>query len=164
MCELKGWLEGGVDLLALETFMDLEELLLALEAVRSGAPSMPVLASLTFSSGAGGARTLWGLTPEQAAEKLGEAGADAVGANCGMGTKSMLEVAGRMARATSLPVAAQPNAGSPVVRDGETIYQESAEEMAALAPEFKSAGVRLLGGCCGSTPEYILAARSILGL
>jgi len=162
--QVQGLLEGGVDLVALETFMDLEELLLALEAVRSGSPSMPVLASLTFSRGPGGVRTLWGLTPEQAAEKLGEAGADAVGANCGMGTKSMLEAAGRMAKATSLPVAAQPNAGSPVVSNGETFYEESAEDMAALAPEFKAAGIRLLGGCCGSTPEYILAARNILGL
>ena len=98
------------------------------------------------------------------AQKLEQAGVDAVGANCGMGTRDMLRVASKMVKATSLPVAAQPNAGAPEMRNGETFYSETAEQMAAVAGEFKAAGVKILGGCCGTTPEYIAAVKSRLGL
>ncbi|HLA41024.1 MAG TPA: homocysteine S-methyltransferase family protein, partial [Candidatus Glassbacteria bacterium] len=161
--QVRGLAEGGVDLVALETFMDLEELLLALAAVRK-LTSLPVLASLTFGRSAQGMRTMWGIAPEAAARRLEEEGADAVGSNCGMGSRDMLSVAGEMAAATRLPVAAQPNAGLPEVSGGRTVFPETAEQMAELAGEFRKAGVKILGGCCGSTPEYIAGAKKKLGL
>lgn len=161
--QVAGLVEGGVDLLILETFMDVEELLLAFEAARK-LSELPVIASMTFEAGPGGMRTMWGLTPQQAAQKLEQAGIDAVGANCGMGSRNMLEVAGEMVKATSLPVAVQPNAGVPTVRGGETFFPETAEQMAEVAGEFKAAGVKILGGCCGTTPEYIAAVKRRLGL
>ncbi|MEA1997019.1 MAG: homocysteine S-methyltransferase family protein [Gemmatimonadota bacterium] len=162
--QVAGLLEGGVDLFILETFMDVEELRLALQAVRN-ACRLPVIASMTFETGPDGAvRTMWGLTPDQVARDLEDAGADIAGSNCGMGTRQMLRVVTEMARSTGLPLAAQPNAGSPEVREGKTVYSETAEDMAALAPEFKAAGAKIIGGCCGTTPEYIAAIRNRLGL
>ncbi|MFH1068034.1 MAG: homocysteine S-methyltransferase family protein, partial [Candidatus Glassbacteria bacterium] len=161
--QVRGLAEGGVDLFALETFMDLEELLLALEAVRRLTP-LPVLASMTFSKTPQGLRTMWGVSPQTAARRLEEAGADVAGSNCGMGSRDMLAATGEMAAATSLPVAAQPNAGVPEVSDGKTIFPETPEKMADLAGEFRAAGVKLLGGCCGTTPEFIAGAKKNLGL
>lgn len=161
--QVTGLVEGGVNLIILETFMDVEELLLAFEAARK-LSELPVIASMTFEAGPNGMRTMWGLAPEQVTQKLEQAGVDAVGANCGMGTRDMLRVASKMVKATSLPVAAQPNAGAPEMRNGETFYSETAEQMAAVAGEFKAAGVKILGGCCGTTPEYIAAVKSRLGL
>ena len=159
--QAEGLVAGGVDLFALETFMDLEELKCALEGVRA-VSALPVLASLTFAGSPTGMRTLWGLAPAEAARALEAAGVDLVGANCGMGSRQMLEVTAELAGATSLPVAAQPNAGAPRVEDGRTIYPESPAEMAALAGEFRAAGVRLIGGCCGTTPEHIAAIGKAL--
>jgi len=161
--QVAGLLEGGVDLFILETFMDIEELKLAVEAIRKNS-SLPVIASMTFQANPAGIRTMWGLTPEEVARELTEASVDAVGANCGMGTRQMLQVMQEMARGTELPLAAQPNAGTPEVRGEMTVYPETAEQMAELAPEFKAAGVKILGGCCGTTPEYIAAIKDKLGL
>jgi len=161
--QVTGLLEGGVNLIFLETFMDVEELLLAFEATRK-LSELPVIASMTFEAGPNGMRTMWGMTPEQVAQRLEEAGADAVGANCGMGTRDMLQVAGEMVKGTSLPVAVQPNAGVPELCGGETFFPETAEQMAEVAGEFKAAGVKILGGCCGTTPEYIASVKSRLGL
>lgn len=161
--QVTGLLEGGVNLIILETFMDVEELLLAFEAARK-LSELPVIASMTFEAGPNGMRTMWGMTPEQVAQRLEEAGADAVGANCGMGTRDMLQVAVEMVKGTSLPVAVQPNAGVPELCGGKTFFPETAEQMAEVAGEFKAAGVKILGGCCGTTPEYIASVKSRLGL
>ena len=162
--QVAGLVEGRVDLIILETFMDIEELLLAFEAAGKLASGLPVIGSMTFEASPGGIRTMWGLTAQQAAQRLEEAGLDAVGANCGMGSRNMIEVTGEMAKATSLPVAAQPNAGVPTVSGGETFFPETAEQTAEAAGEFKAAGVKILGGCCGTTPEYIAAIKRRLGL
>jgi 5-methyltetrahydrofolate--homocysteine methyltransferase len=81
-----------------------------------------------------------------------------------MGTRDMLQVAGEMVKGTSLPVAVQPNAGVPELCGEETFFPETAEQMAEVAGEFKAAGVKILGGCCGTTPEYIASVKSRLGL
>jgi len=153
--------EGGADCFILETFMDLEELKLALESVK-GAADLPVVASMTFQQSAGQLRTMWGLTPREAAEQLTAAGADIVGSNCGLGSDEMVRVVREMARGTKLPIAAQPNAGAPELRGGETVYPETPEYMARKARELVSAGAGLIGCCCGSTPECIAAARAEL--
>jgi len=159
--QVAGLLEGGVDLFILETFMDIAELKLALESVRS-ACGLPLIASMTFQSSGGRPVTMWGLTPEQVAGELTAAGADIVGANCGLGSSEMIQVVEEMSRGTELPVCAQPNAGLPEVVDGETVYRETPVQMAEKAVELAAAGARLIGGCCGSTPEYIAAAREKL--
>ena len=159
--QVSGLLEGGVDLFILETFMDVAELKLALESVKA-ACDLRVIASMTFQSTAGRLATMWGLTAEQAARKLTEAGADIVGANCGLGSSEMVQVVSGMAQGTELPICAQPNAGLPEVVDGETVYRETAEQMAEKALELTAAGARLIGGCCGSTPEFIAAAKEKL--
>ncbi len=162
--QVEGLVRGGAGMVALETFMDVEELLCALKAVRDVAGEIPVLGSMTFNKTPGGMKTMWGISPTEVARRLEAEGVQAVGANCGMGSEDMLLVTAEMALATKLPVAAQPNAGAPQVIDGATVFQESAEQMAGYTPRFKEAGVLLLGGCCGSTPEYICAARKTLGL
>ncbi|MEA2062869.1 MAG: homocysteine S-methyltransferase family protein [Gemmatimonadota bacterium] len=161
--QVAGLLEGEVDLFILETFMDIEELKLALEAVRA-ASSLPVIASMTFQEQTGELRTMWGLSPDQAARGLTEAGVDIVGANCGLGSSEMVKVVGRMAEGTRLPLCAQPNAGLPEVVDGRTIYRETPEQMAEKALFLAEAGARIVGGCCGSTPEFIAAAKEKLGI
>jgi 5-methyltetrahydrofolate--homocysteine methyltransferase len=161
--QVAGLLEGGVDLFILETFMDLEELKLALESVKA-ACNLPVITSMTFQSNAGQLATMWGLAPEQAARELTSAGADIVGANCGLGSSEMVQVVSGMARGTELPICAQPNAGLPEIVDGETVYRETPEQMADKTIALAEAGARLIGGCCGSTPEFIAAAKKRLGL
>ena len=161
--QVAGLLDGGVDIFILETFMDVEELKLALESIRA-ACDLRVIASMTFQSNAGQLATMWGLTPEQTARELATAGADIIGANCGLGSREMVEVVSRMAQGSGLPICAQPNAGLPEVVDGETVYHETAEQMAERAVELVDAGARLIGGCCGSTPEFIAAAKQMLGL
>lgn len=161
--QVEGIVSGGAGMVALETFMDVEELLCALKAVRDVAGEIPVLGSMTFSNAAGGMKTMWGLSPSEAARRLEAEGVQAVGANCGMGSDNMLAVVKEMAEATNLPVAAQPNAGAPEMRDGVTVFDETPEQMAEFATRFRDAGVKMLGGCCGSTPEYISAARKALG-
>ena len=159
--QVSGLLEGGVDLFILETFMDVAELKLALESVKA-ACDLRVIASMTFQSTAGRLATMWGLTAEQAARKLTEAGADIVGANCGLGSSEMVQVVSGMAQGTELPICAQPNAGLPELVDGETVYRETADQMAEKAMELTAAGARLIGGCCGSTPEFVAAAKEKL--
>jgi 5-methyltetrahydrofolate--homocysteine methyltransferase len=155
--------EGGVDLFALETFMDLEEIKIALEAVKKVC-DLPVLASMTFQASPAGMRTMWGLTPQDTARGLAAAGAEIIGANCGLGIREMIKVVSGLAEGTDRPVAAQPNAGAPEMVDGATVYRETAEQMAGFTPELAAAGARLIGGCCGTTPEYIAAAKRNLGL
>ncbi|MCE5270550.1 homocysteine S-methyltransferase family protein [bacterium] len=153
---------AGVDMFALETFMDIEEIKLALRAVRS-VSARPVLASMSFQSGPAGLRTMWGQSPEEVAAELDSAGADIVGSNCGVTTKDMLEVVRGLARGSKRPVAAQPNAGAPSVSgDGHTHYNETAEQMAEGAKGLVEAGARLIGGCCGSTPDFIAAVKKAI--
>lgn len=154
--------EGGVDLFALETFMDFEELKLAIKAVKS-VSSLPVIASMSFQAGPGGLRTMWGLTPEDAAAQLDRAGAEIIGTNCGLTVTEMVEVVRGLIRgAGGRPVAAQPNAGSPSVVAGRTVYLQSACRMAEETTMLADAGARLVGGCCGSTPEFIAGIKKRL--
>jgi homocysteine S-methyltransferase len=141
---------GGVDLFLLETFGDVTELAAAIRAVRSAAP-LPVVAQLT--TGEDG-HTLDGTPPERFMEELVRAGADVVGVNCSVGPAAMLETIEQMARVSAVPLAAQPNAGQPREIDGRHLYLSSPDYMASYARRFVAAGVRLVGGCCGTTPDH----------
>jgi methionine synthase I (cobalamin-dependent) len=152
--------DGGADGIVIETMGDLAEILLALEAARS--TGLPVVASMTFDSGRNKDRTLMGVTPEQAAEALAAAGADVIGANCGQGIESYLPICARLRAATSLPIWIKPNAGLPEVIDGRAVYRMTPDTFASHAAAMAGAGAAFLGGCCGSTPEFVSALSRAL--
>ena len=146
-----GLLEGGVDLFILETFRDLNEIEAAIRAVRS-LSTLPIVAQMTTEDDG---NSLDGAPPEAFAPALERAGADVIGVNCSVGPAAMLETVERMARLTHLRLSAQPNAGRPRDVDGRNLYLGSPEYMASYARRFITAGVRLVGGCCGTTPDHI---------
>jgi methionine synthase I (cobalamin-dependent) len=140
---------------------DLEEAALALAAARE--TGLPVIVSFAFDSGRKHDRTMTGATPEQAARVAKEGGADAVGANCGAGPAAFAEICRRLRAACDLPVWLKPNAGLPSVIEGRVHYSESPEEFAASAAELLGAGASFVGGCCGTSPEFIRALAKRAG-
>jgi methionine synthase I (cobalamin-dependent) len=145
----------GADALVLETFSDLDEIRPALAAAK--ATGLPVVVSLVFDSGPVRDRTMMGTTPEQAVAALVEAGADALGANCGRGIEGYIPICRRLRAATDRPLWIKPNAGLPEVVDGRAVYRTSPEQFAARVPDLIAAGATFVGGCCGSTPAFIAA-------
>jgi methionine synthase I (cobalamin-dependent)/5,10-methylenetetrahydrofolate reductase len=143
--------EGGVDLFVLETFRDVTELGAAIAAVRAVC-DLPVVAQMTTEEDG---NSLDGVPPEEFVPELDRLGADVIGVNCSVGPAPMLETIERMARATTKRLSAQPNAGRPRDIEGRNIYLSSPEYMASYARRFVQHGVRLVGGCCGTTPEHI---------
>ncbi len=152
--------EGGADALLIETMSDPEEAALALAAARR--TGLTVVVSFTFDTGRNKDRTMTGATPETAARRMAEEGADAVGANCGMGIADYVPVCRRLREATSLPVWIKPNAGLPEVEDGRTIYRTTPEAFAESLPALVEAGANFLGGCCGTSPEFIRASSGVI--
>jgi 5-methyltetrahydrofolate--homocysteine methyltransferase len=150
----------GLDCLIVETMVDLAEARLAVQAAKDLSPHTPVLATMTFDATPRGFFTVMGVSVEEAASGLQEAGADAVGSNCGHGSESMLEIARAFRACTDSPLIIQPNAGLPEIRGGKTVYGETPEFMAARAKELLDIGVSVIGGCCGTTPEHIRALRA----
>jgi homocysteine S-methyltransferase len=148
-------LEGGVDLFVLETFRDLNEIGAAIRAVRS-LSSLPIVAQVTTEEDG---NTLDGAAPELFIQQLEEQGATVVGLNCSVGPAAMLETIERIARVAKVPLSAQPNAGRPREVEGRHIYLCSPEYMASYARRFINNGVRLVGGCCGTTPDHIRQIR-----
>jgi homocysteine S-methyltransferase len=143
--------EGGVDLFILETFRDLNEIGAAMAAVRAVC-NLPIVAQMTTEEDG---NSLDGTPPEQFAPVLVEKGAAVVGVNCSVGPAPMLESIERLAGVTQARLSAQPNAGKPRDIEGRNIYLCSPEYMASYARRFIASGVRLVGGCCGTTPEHI---------
>jgi homocysteine S-methyltransferase len=150
---------GGVDLLIVETMPALNEAREALEAARSAAPHLPVLVMVTVDDDS---NCLDGSSPAQAAALLTEWGAAAVGVNCSTGPTSVLTAIEAMRPATSLPLAAMPNAGLPRAVEGRNVYLCSPEYMASFARKSIAAGVEIVGGCCGTTPNHIRAMRAAM--
>lgn len=143
--------EGGVDFIILETFSDLEEIRQALLAVRDVA-ALPVLCQMTVQENG---LTIYGTAPDVCAAKLDEWGADAIGLNCSVGPHGVLAALERMARITGRPLSAQPNAGLPREVQGRQMYMASPEYMGKYAQRLVRSGARLVGGCCGTTPEHV---------
>ena len=143
--------EGGVDLLMLETFRDWNEAAAAVDAVRSVC-ALPIVALVTTEEDG---NSLDGTPPEQFGPALVARGANVVGVNCSVGPAPMLETVERLAAVCAVPLSAQPNAGKPRDIEGRNIYLCSPEYMASYARRFIANGVRLVGGCCGTTPEHI---------
>jgi 5-methyltetrahydrofolate--homocysteine methyltransferase len=155
--------EAGVDLLCIETMTDLEEALLAVGAARrarSGAErEIPILVTMTFDRKPRGFFTIMGTDIATAAERLAEANADLIGANCGNGVEAMIEIAREFRSQTSLPLIIQSNAGLPRPEGDRVVYSETPEFMAEKVNELVAAGVSVIGGCCGTTPAHIRAIR-----
>src|SRR5580765_1099975 len=142
---------GGVDLFILETFRDLNEIGAAIDAVRS-VSALPIVAQMTTEEDG---NTLDGTPPERFAPDLEQRGATIIGLNCAVGPAPMLDTIERMAAVTTRRLSAQPNAGQPRDVEGRNIYLCSPEYMASYARRFIMHNVRLVGGCCGTTPEHI---------
>jgi len=153
--------EGGADALVIETMSDLAEAKIALAAAKSS--GLPVVACVVFDSGKNKDRTMMGNTPEQAAAELTEAGADVVGANCGVGIAAYVPICKRLKANTDKPVWIKANAGLPEVVDGRTTWRTTPEEFASYAPALVEAGASFLGGGCGTRPEFIAATLKVLG-
>jgi 5-methyltetrahydrofolate--homocysteine methyltransferase len=153
---------GGVDVFWLETMSALEEVEAAVEGVRQAAPDVPVVVTMSFDTHG---HTMMGVSPQQAAKELTALGAAAVGGNCGLGPAELLPAMIAMRASTPDAVlVAKPNAGLPVLEDGRAVYRGSPEEMADYARRLVAAGVRILGGCCGSAPEHLRAMAEALGV
>jgi 5-methyltetrahydrofolate--homocysteine methyltransferase len=151
--------EAGADVLCVETMSDLTEAASAVRAAREVAPALPVMASMTFEPNPRGYFTVMGVSVERAVAGLEEAGADLVGANCGTGVDDMVEIARALTRVAGRPVFVQPNAGLPETRGAVVSYRETPEALASRVPELLDLGVRIVGGCCGTTPEHTRAIR-----
>jgi methionine synthase I (cobalamin-dependent)/5,10-methylenetetrahydrofolate reductase len=150
--QMEGLKAGGADLFILETFSDLHEIGQAILAARAVDPAMPIVAQMTI--GVDG-HTPYGATPEDVARALDRFGADVIGLNCSVGPQTILEAVEKMVPVTRKKISAQPNAGMPRDVGGRSMYMASAEYMAEYARHLVQAGAKVVGGCCGTTPEHI---------
>ena len=157
--QIRALAEAGVDLLIIETMPALNEAHEALLAAREAAPQLPVLVMVTVDDES---NCLDGASPANAAALLTEWGADAIGVNCSTGPATVLTAIEAMRTATTLPLAAMPNAGMPRAVEGRNIYLCSPEYMASFARKAIAAGAQIVGGCCGTTPNHIRGMRSAM--
>jgi len=153
--------EGGADAVAIETMTALEEASLAIRAAKENT-DLTVIATMVFDKGPRGFFTMMGVTPEQAVRGLEEAGADIVGSNCGNGIDLMVELARELREATDCHMLIHSNAGIPSIQNGEIVYAETPELMAAGFRQLSDLGINIIGGCCGTGPEHIRALSKTL--
>jgi len=156
--QAKALYDGGVDIFILETFYDLGEIQQAIIAVKEIC-DLPVIAQMTIGDDG---NSLYGTTPEHFAKRLSEWGSDVVGINCSVGPQIMLIALEKMVRVADKPISIQPNAGVPRNIEGRNIYLVSAEYMAEYTKRFIQTGAKIIGGCCGTTPEHIRAMRDAI--
>ncbi len=152
--QVKGLLAGGVSDFLLETFGDINEARAAMKAVRALAPDATLIVQMTVDREGSG---MFGTTPETFGAQLDRWGADVIGVNCSVGPSAMLGVIERLRAVTDKPLSVQPNAGPPNVVDGRTLYLCTPDYLEKFARRFVEAGARLIGGCCGTTPDHIRA-------
>lgn len=155
--QARGLLDGGVDLFVVETMMDIQEARAALIAIKELC-DLPVIATMTYKSGQ---RTLMGNDPVSALVTLQSLGADAVGCNCTTGPAEMVDIIAKMKPYARVPLIAKPNAGTPRLENGETLFDISADSFTLYARPLVEAGANGLGGCCGTTPNYIRRAAEV---
>lgn len=157
--QIEALLEGGVDLLVLETFSDLAELREAVLAARTVSADLPVIAQVHIADDG---RTLASATPEEVADALAGLGVDVLGVNCGVGPQGAFGALERMAHRTPIPLSAMPNAGHPAMVGGRRIYVSTPAYFAEYAGRFVDIGARVVGGCCGTTTTHVAAMRDAL--
>ncbi|MGH7652908.1 MAG: bifunctional homocysteine S-methyltransferase/methylenetetrahydrofolate reductase [Gemmatimonadaceae bacterium] len=152
--QLQSLKDGGCDVFILETFADLNEIEQAIAAAREVDPRIPVIAQMTVGSDC---HTPYGVTVEDLAQSLDAFGADVIGLNCSVGPQIILDAIEKIALVTRRKLSAQPNAGMPRDVSGRSMYMASPEYMATYAHHLVQAGAKIVGGCCGTTPEHIAA-------
>ena len=152
---------GGADGLVVETMSDLAEAKLAVAAAKE--TGLPVVACMVFDSGKEKDRTMMGTSPEEAAAELLEAGVDVIGSNCGQGIAGFVKICARLkSAAAGRPIWIKANAGLPELREGKPFYRTTPAEFAGFVPALVEAGANFIGGCCGTSPEFIRAIRQAL--
>jgi 5-methyltetrahydrofolate--homocysteine methyltransferase len=154
-------IDSGVDLIAIETMYSLEEALLAVHGVRR-AGDILLLASMTFTQTKNGFFTMMGESVAHCTTALEKAGADMIGANCTLNSSDTIDLTSELRAATDRPLLIQPNAGKPVTSKGITYYEQTPVEFAADAVKIHARGADMIGGCCGTTPEFIQAVKAAL--
>jgi 5-methyltetrahydrofolate--homocysteine methyltransferase len=154
---------GGADAIMIETMSDLDEAILAIRAAKENT-GCEVFCTMTFEKTVTGEfRSMMGVSPTEMVQILIDAGAELIGANCGNGIAGMVGIVEEIRKANpDIPILVHANAGMPVYQDGETVFPEKPEEMAALVPKIIAAGANVIGGCCGTTPEHICKLRSVV--
>jgi len=152
--------EGGAHALVVETMSDPIEAAIAVRA--AAATGLPTVGCMVFDSGRGKDRTMMGTTVPQAVAAMTEAGADAVGANCGQGIAGFVDLCRQFREATDLPIWIKANAGLPEMTDGRAVYNTSPEAFASHVPALIEAGASFIGGCCGTTPDFIRTLQTSL--
>ena len=162
--QVRAVLKAGVRILCIETMTSVEEAVCAVRAAREVAAELSaevdVMATMTFTETPKGYRTFMGVDCPSAVEKLTDAGADVLGSNCGNGIEQMVPIALEFRRISDKPILIQANAGLPQIEKGVTVFRQSPEHMARWVPQLVEAGVSIVGGCCGTTPEHIRQIRS----
>lgn len=154
--QMRGLVAGGVDAFCIETMSDLAETAAAIRAASKTA-RLPIIATMTFDKGPRGYATMMGVTPEAAVQGLVQAGADIVGANCGLNIDSMSEIVAAMRAVTDKPILTHINAGMPQAVDGKTVFPDTPKAMASKLRQVVDAGANIVGGCCGTGPDHIRA-------
>lgn len=154
---------GGADAIMIETMSDLDEARIAIRAAKENT-SCEVFCTMTFEKTVTGEfRSMMGVSPTEMVQTLIDAGAELIGANCGNGIAGMVGIVEEIRKANpDIPILVHANAGMPVYQDGETVFPEKPEEMAALVPKIIAAGANIIGGCCGTTPEHIARVRGVV--
>lgn len=160
--QIQALVSAGADCVCVETMVDVKEATLAVRAAKEVSSGTPVMATMTFDATSKGFYTIMGVDIKQAASGLEEAGADVVGSNCGNGIENMIKIAREFRECTGLPLIIQSNAGIPETKNGVTVYRETPAFMADRATELIAAGVSIIGGCCGTTPEHTAAIRRMV--
>jgi methionine synthase I (cobalamin-dependent) len=150
--------EAGVDLISIETMFSLEEALAALRGIR-GVTGLPIFVSMSFDLKPRGFFTLMGETPEACVGALEENGADVLGSNCQLGSGEMVDLIQEIRSLAKIPIIAQPNAGSPMLKGGITVYEQSPEKFAEDMLGIVEGGANVVGGCCGTAPIFIEKLR-----
>ncbi len=156
--QIDALLEGGVDLIILETFPNIAELREAIAAVKASC-DLPIVAQMTFQRDG---RTMGGEPPDEVANVASSLGADVAGVNCSLGPQSALEVVTEMSANTSIRISAMPNAGLPKFADGRMVYSSTPDYFAEYTRKLVEAGANIVGGCCGTTPEHTARMREAL--
>ncbi len=152
--------EGGADAIVIETMSDPNEAHIAVAAAKQ--TGLPVVACMVFDAGKNKDRTMMGTTPEEAAELMSKAGADVIGSNCGQGVEGFVSLCRRLKAACDKPIWIKANAGLPELVNGEAVYQTTPDEFAQHVQVLVNAGASFIGGCCGTTPDFIRAVRNQL--
>lgn len=161
--QINGLLQGGVDGLIFETQMAIEELVLGIKVAKN-MTDIPVIGSMVFDKGPRGFFTMMGVSPEKAASEITNAGADIVATNCGNGSEIMTELASELVSFSDIPVMVQSNAGIPKIKKGKVVYEETPEFMSKNYQKLINMGVKIIGGCCGTTFDHVKNFRKLIDI